>query len=145
MLEERGRGAVLVGVARVDAALDRLLQASAADAQSKLDAIGTYLDQFVPSLADTELPAGSGGDTAAEPADLEVVGGDDYGADETGSDLGDAEPDPATSRDGPQRLDPMPRRGKDFFRGFSFQGPPVLLVPGAPWNVGPRSDPLSAA
>lgn len=27
MLEERGRGAVLVGVARVDAALERLLQA----------------------------------------------------------------------------------------------------------------------
>jgi hypothetical protein len=27
MLQERGRGAVLVGVARVDAALERLLQA----------------------------------------------------------------------------------------------------------------------
>jgi hypothetical protein len=35
MLEERGRGAVLVGVARVDAALEHLLQAVMAPASGK--------------------------------------------------------------------------------------------------------------
>jgi hypothetical protein len=37
MLEERGRGAVLVGVARVDAALDRLLQAVLWPSPSRTD------------------------------------------------------------------------------------------------------------
>lgn len=82
-------------------ALMAQLQASAADAQGQLDAIGTYLDQFVPVLTDTEGAAGSGGDTEAEPADLGVVAGDDSGADEPGADPGAAEPDPATSTDEP--------------------------------------------
>ena len=66
-----------------------------------LDAIGTYLDQFVPALTDTVVPAGSGGDTAAEPADLDVVAGDSHGADEPGAEPGTAETDPATSTDEP--------------------------------------------
>lgn len=37
MLEERGRGAILVGVARVDAALEHLLQAVMAPIKSKTD------------------------------------------------------------------------------------------------------------
>ena len=39
MLEERGRGAVLVGVARVDAALERLLQAVLRPAPGRSDAL----------------------------------------------------------------------------------------------------------
>jgi hypothetical protein len=39
MLEERGRGAVLVGVARVDAALEHLLQAVMAPATAKNDGL----------------------------------------------------------------------------------------------------------
>jgi hypothetical protein len=39
MLEERGRGAVLVGVARVDAALEHLLQALLAPAPSRADGL----------------------------------------------------------------------------------------------------------
>jgi hypothetical protein len=39
MLEERGRGAVLVGVARVDAALENLLQALMAPASNKGDGL----------------------------------------------------------------------------------------------------------
>ena len=39
MLEERGRGAVLVGVARVDAALEHLLQAVMAPGPSKADGL----------------------------------------------------------------------------------------------------------
>lgn len=39
MLEERGRGAVLVGVARVDAALEHLLQAVMAPATGKADGL----------------------------------------------------------------------------------------------------------
>jgi len=39
MLEERGRGAVLVGVARVDAALEHLLQAVMAPADTKEDGL----------------------------------------------------------------------------------------------------------
>ena len=39
MLEERGRGAVLVGVARVDAALEHLLQAVMAPASGKGDGL----------------------------------------------------------------------------------------------------------
>jgi hypothetical protein len=39
MLEERGRGAVLVGVARVDAALEHLLQAVLAPATAKNDGL----------------------------------------------------------------------------------------------------------
>jgi hypothetical protein len=42
MLEERGRGAVLVGVARVDAALEHLLQAAMAPVPGKRD------DLFLP-------------------------------------------------------------------------------------------------
>ena len=79
-------------------ALMAQLQASAADAQGQLDAIGTYLDQFVTALTDTEVSAVSGGDIPGEPMDQEVVADDNSGADEFGSDL-DAEPDPATSTD----------------------------------------------
>jgi hypothetical protein len=82
-------------------ALMAQLQASAADAQGQLDAIDTYLDQFVPALTDTEVPAGPGGDTEAEPADQEVVAGDSSGADEPGADPGAAEPESATSTDEP--------------------------------------------
>lgn len=39
MLEERGRGAVLVGVARVDAALEHLLQRVMAPAMAKGDGL----------------------------------------------------------------------------------------------------------
>lgn len=39
MLEERGRGAVLVGVARVDAALEHLLQAAMAPGGAKGDGL----------------------------------------------------------------------------------------------------------
>ena len=39
MLEERGRGAVLVGVARVDAALEHLLQAVMAPSSAKSDGL----------------------------------------------------------------------------------------------------------
>jgi len=39
MLEERGRGAVLVGVARVDAALEHLKQALMAPGPSKADGL----------------------------------------------------------------------------------------------------------
>ena len=39
MLEERGRGAVLVGVARVDAALEHLLQALMAPAPNRGDGL----------------------------------------------------------------------------------------------------------
>ena len=82
-------------------ALMAQLQASAADAQGQLDAIGTYLDQFVPALTDTVVPAGSGGDTAAERVDQEVVADDNSGADEIGLEPGAAESDPATSTDEP--------------------------------------------
>ena len=51
MLEERGRGAVLVGVARVDAALEHLLQALMAPAPSRGD--GLFLpDRPLGSLSD---------------------------------------------------------------------------------------------
>ena len=82
-------------------ALMAQLQASAADAQGQLDAIGTYLDQFVPALTDTEGAAGSRGDTAAEPVDQEVVASDKHGADEPAAEPVAAEPDPATSTDAP--------------------------------------------
>ena len=39
MLEERGRGAVLVGVARVDGALERLLQSVLWPSPSRTDAL----------------------------------------------------------------------------------------------------------
>ena len=80
-------------------ALMAQLQASAADAQGQLDAIGTYLDQFVPALTDTERAAVAAGDTAAEPHGPEVVAGDNSGADEIGVEPGAAETDPATSTD----------------------------------------------
>ena len=71
------------------------LQASAADAQGQLDAIGTYLDQFMPALTDTD-----GESSAVEPMDQEVVAGDSSGADEPAADPA-AEPDPAISTDEP--------------------------------------------
>ena len=69
------------------------LQASAADVDTQLQAIGAYLEQFVPALTDTEWPALPGGDTAAEPAEPEVVAGDNSGADESQATA--VEPDPA--------------------------------------------------
>ncbi|MEB3271378.1 MAG: hypothetical protein VKJ44_07000 [Synechococcus sp.] len=72
------------------------LQASAADAKGQLDAIGTYLDQFVPALTDSD-----GESPTVEPMDQEVVDGDKSGADEIGLEPGTSEPDPATSTDEP--------------------------------------------
>ena len=77
-------------------ALMAQLQASAADAQGQLDAIGTYLDQFVPALTDTD-----GESSAVEPVDQEVVADDNSGADEPGADPDAAEFDSATSTDEP--------------------------------------------
>ena len=85
-------------------ALMAQLQASAQDADTQLQAIGAYIDQFVPALTDTESSAPSGGDTAAEPADLEVVADDSPGADEpqpTAVEPGPAEPEASESSDQP--------------------------------------------
>jgi hypothetical protein len=76
-------------------ALMAQLRASAQDADTQLQAIGAYIDQFVPALTDTESPALPGSDTAAEPADTEVVADDSPGADE--SQASPAEPDSADS------------------------------------------------
>ncbi len=77
-------------------ALMAQLQASAADAQAQLDAIGTYLDQFVPALTDTD-----GESSAVEPVDQKVVVDDNSGADEPAAEPVAAEPDPATISDEP--------------------------------------------
>ncbi len=77
-------------------ALMAQLQASAADAQGQLDAIDTYLDQFVPALA-----VADGESSAVAPADLDVVAGDSHGADEPSAEPVSAELDPATSTDEP--------------------------------------------
>jgi len=75
-------------------ALMAQLRASAHDSDTQLQAIGAYIDQFVPALTDTESPALPGGNTAAEPADLEVVADDNSGADESHASA--AEPDSVT-------------------------------------------------
>ncbi len=62
MLEERGRGAVLVGVARVDAALEHLLQAVMGPAPAKGDGL------FLP-----ERPLGSLGAKAALASRLGLI------------------------------------------------------------------------
>jgi hypothetical protein len=62
MLEERGRGAVLVGVARVDAALEHLLQSVMAPAASKDDSL------FLP-----ERPLGSIGAKVALASRLGLI------------------------------------------------------------------------
>jgi hypothetical protein len=62
MLEERGRGAVLVGVARVDAALEHLLQAVMAPASGKDDGL------FLP-----ERPLGSIGAKVALASRLGLI------------------------------------------------------------------------
>ena len=62
MLEERGRGAVLVGVARVDAALEHLLQAVMAPATNKKDGL------FLP-----ERPLGSIGAKVALASRLGLI------------------------------------------------------------------------
>ena len=64
MLEERGRGAVLVGVARVDAALEHLLQAVMTPATSKGDGM------FLP-----ERPLGSIGAKVALASRLGLIDG----------------------------------------------------------------------
>jgi hypothetical protein len=64
MLEERGRGAVLVGVARVDSALEHLLQAVMAPASSKTDGL------FLP-----DRPLGSIGAKVALASRLGLVDG----------------------------------------------------------------------
>jgi hypothetical protein len=85
------------------------LQASARDTDTQLQAIGAYIDQFVPALTDqpesTALPAG---DTAAEPVESVVVAGDSDGADESQASAaepdsapGAAEPETSTSSDQP--------------------------------------------
>jgi hypothetical protein len=76
------------------------LQASAKDADTQLQAIGAYIDQFVPVLTDQpKSPALPGDDTAAELADTEseVVADDNSGADESqnSSSEPDSAPDPA--------------------------------------------------
>ena len=87
-------------------ALMAQLQASAQDADTQLQAIGAYIDQFVPALTDTEGSAVPGGDTAAEAAVTEVVAGDNSGADDAGADASDsvsdvAAADPEPSSDQP--------------------------------------------
>jgi hypothetical protein len=85
-------------------ALMAQLQASAQDADTQLQAIGAYLDQFVPALTDTEGPAVPGGDTAAEAAEPEVVAGDNSGADESqpnAAEPGPAEPEASEASDQP--------------------------------------------
>jgi hypothetical protein len=62
MLEERGRGAVLVGVARVDAALEHLLQAAMAPAPARGDGL------FLP-----ERPLGSIGAKVALASRLGLI------------------------------------------------------------------------
>ena len=80
-------------------ALMAQLRASAQDADTQLQAIGAYIDQFVPALTDIESPALPGGDTAAEPAETEVVAGDNSGADDDGADA--ASPEADTGSDQP--------------------------------------------
>jgi hypothetical protein len=90
-------------------ALMAQLQASAKDTDTQLQAIGAYIDQFVPALTDQpESPALPGGDTAAVPAEPEVVAGDNSGTDEPeasaadpASGLGAADPKTSTSTDQP--------------------------------------------
>lgn len=83
-------------------ALMAQLQASAQDADTQLQAIGAYIDQFVPALTDTEGPAGFGGDIAAEPVVQEVVAGDNSGADESQAGGADAaSPEADTGSDQP--------------------------------------------
>ena len=64
MLEERGRGAVLVGVARVDAALEHLLQAVMTPSSAKSDAL------FLP-----ERPLGSIGAKVALASRIGLIDG----------------------------------------------------------------------
>ena len=71
-------------------ALMAQLQASTQDADTQLQAIGAYIDQFVPALTDTGSPALPGGDTAAEAAEPEVVAGDSHGADDAGANAAEA-------------------------------------------------------
>ena len=74
-------------------ALMAQLQASAKDADTQLQAIGAYIDQFVPALTEQpETPALPGGDTAAVPAEPEVVAGDRDGADEPEASAAAADP-----------------------------------------------------
>ena len=74
-------------------ALMAQLQASARDADTQLQAIGAYIDQFVPALTEQpDGPALPGGDTEAEPAEPVVVAGDSDGADG---------PEPSSSTDQP--------------------------------------------
>jgi hypothetical protein len=71
------------------------LQASAKDADTQLQAIGAYVDQFVPALTDqAESPALPAGDTAAELAEPVVVAGDSDGADEPEASAAAADPAP---------------------------------------------------
>ena len=81
-------------------ALMAQLQASARDADTQLHAIGAYIDQFVPALTDQpESPALPAGDTAAEPAEPEVVADDNSGADDAGASAAEpnSAPDPEAS------------------------------------------------
>ena len=90
-------------------ALMAQLQASAKDADTQLQAIGAYIDQFVPAFTEQpDGPALPAGDTATEPAEPVVVAGDSDGADEsqssaaeTDSAPGAAEPETSTSSDQP--------------------------------------------
>jgi hypothetical protein len=56
MLEERGRGAVLVGVARVDAALEHLLQAVMAQTPARTNPLWAPLE----AVLATQPPSASG-------------------------------------------------------------------------------------
>ncbi len=83
-------------------ALMAQLQASARDTDTQLQAIGSYIDQFVPAL--TEQPDGSAlpRGTAVEPAEPEVVAGDSDGADQPEASAAAAEPAPGLGAAEPQ-------------------------------------------
>jgi hypothetical protein len=91
------------------AAMERAATAEALMAQ--LQAIGAYIDQFVPALTEhPDGPALPGGDTAAEPAEPVIVAGDSDGADEPEASaiagdpapgLGAADPETGSSPDQP--------------------------------------------
>lgn len=84
-------------------ALMAQLQDSARDTDTQLQAIGSYIDQFVPALTDQpESTAFPGGDTAAEPADNEVVADDNSGADEPEASAVAGDPAPGLDAAEPQ-------------------------------------------
>jgi len=83
-------------------ALMAQLQASARDADTQLQAIGAYIDQFVPALTEQpDGPALPGGDTEAVPAEPEVVADDNSHADQLPADPDAADPEASSRPDQP--------------------------------------------